>query len=199
MFERELRDAAFVHRWGILRRSRNQNIAEHMYFVAIYAMEIAEFIDWPGDRYLLMQACLTHDLPEIWSGDIPGPTKHTLLNKAQTELFENDQMHQIFPSHLARYQAHGEAKAILTMADRLEATMFLADEWNAGNKSVGSGDNPTTPFGSNVARLHVAILELPCVDLLKSALIRHVLTAIKVAADGTSRIYLGPSDEVASV
>lgn len=189
MFERELRDLCHVPRWNILRRSRQQNVAEHMYFVTIYALEIATFIEWEGDHLLLARAALTHDIPEVWTGDPPGPAKHTIFDVDKTRTFEDTKMREIFPEHFDYFRAEGQAKAILRVADRLDATLFLADEWNMGNRSVGSLSVASTPFGSNKHRLMVAIEFLPCSYEHRVALKVHVNEAIMNAMEGVSRIH----------
>ena len=40
------RDMAYVPRWVILRRHRQQYLAEHSYFVAIYAQQVARLIQY---------------------------------------------------------------------------------------------------------------------------------------------------------
>jgi 5'-deoxynucleotidase YfbR-like HD superfamily hydrolase len=192
MFERELRDLAHVHRWGILRRSRQQNVAEHSYFVAIYSIEIAEWIDWVGDRLVLLRHALAHDMAELWSGDIPGPTKRAVVDAKRMEEFEYAQMHKILPLHRQHCKVNGSVGLIVSAADRLEATLFLADELGTGNRSVGEANDPSSPFGSNYARLLSAIDALPCAEDLRGALIKEIAKAIATAACGVSRIYTDP-------
>jgi 5'-deoxynucleotidase YfbR-like HD superfamily hydrolase len=194
MFDREMRDAAHINRWSILRRSRNQSIAEHSYYVAVYCVEIAEYIDWEGDRHLLLRHALAHDLPEIWSGDLPGPTKRAITDTQRLHDFEYAQMHKILPFHRPYCRAEGEIGRILEVADRLEATLFLADEWGMGNKSVGDIEDLFGPFGSNLARLKLSVLSLPCQEDMRRALMGALHTSISTAANGVSRIFLDPKE-----
>lgn len=76
MLEREIREMAFVPRWSIVRTNRQQYLAEHTYFVCMYANDIAVYLGWSMDEIgKLLQMCLWHDVEEIFSGDIPGPCK----------------------------------------------------------------------------------------------------------------------------
>lgn len=186
MFDRELRDLAHVPRWGILRRVRQQSVAEHSFFVAVYAIEIAEFIEWGGDYYTLIRHALSHDMPEVRTGDLPGPTKRAILDAARLETFEDRTMFDLFPSHYSFYRINGESHAIMTVADRLDATLFLADEANLGNQSVGLLTNPRGPFGANVVRLWEAVGQLPCARECQHALIAEMSRAICLT---TSNIY----------
>lgn len=77
-----------VKRWGIVEMSRPQSVAEHTANVALLAMNlIATYNDQctlsdddiatltEKQQLKLLQSCLVHDLPEIYSGDIPAPFK----------------------------------------------------------------------------------------------------------------------------
>lgn len=146
MFEREIRDTAFVPRWGIIRTIRQQNIAEHAYFVAVYADQIAQIISWMGPRDQLFRLTLSHDWEEILSSDIASPAKRVMKKAAGFgwALFEKWTFGRImdrvpdfcrwgvFPDESLQSQAH----SILKLADLLEAILFLADELNMGNNNV---------------------------------------------------------------
>ena len=65
----------------MVRTKRDQTLAEHLYLVTMYAMELArnvlkEFDD--SKKLKLMSWCLEHDTPEILTGDIPTPAKRRL-------------------------------------------------------------------------------------------------------------------------
>ena len=93
---------ANVRRWGIVEMSRQQSVAEHTCNVMLIALNIAETYNeiivadkLDGNNTCkpinekqmaaLMKACLTHDLPEIYSGDIPTPTKRAIGRPAFQE------------------------------------------------------------------------------------------------------------------
>lgn len=93
---------ANVKRWGIVEMSRPQSVAEHTCNVMLIALNIAETYNeivtadkldgnntskLINDKQMaaLMKACLTHDLPEIYSGDIPTPTKRAIGRPAFQE------------------------------------------------------------------------------------------------------------------
>ncbi len=77
-FEREIRDAEIIERWGVVRAHRRGSMGAHSHRVAIYADQIATLLDWKGDRTALLRHALWHDMEEVFTGDIPGPTKRRM-------------------------------------------------------------------------------------------------------------------------
>ena len=78
MFERELKDLQVVKRWGIVRRLSEQTVADHSFYVVMYANDICSFFARYVSRDLhlhVLQQALWHDMDETFSGDIPGPAK----------------------------------------------------------------------------------------------------------------------------
>jgi len=70
-----------VTRWHLVRTQREQGLAEHHYLVCMIAREMAKRIlpDLSAeDRLLLYDYCLTHDLPELITGDWPTPAKRRI-------------------------------------------------------------------------------------------------------------------------
>lgn len=144
MFEREIRTLAFVPRWAIIRTNRQQNVAEHSFFVAIYADQIASMIGWMGRRDVLFRLSLYHDLDETLTGDIVAPAKRVMAEAAQTgwNLVEK-WLDQTMQNRISTYKAWARPEAkdieemekILAVADILEAVLYLADEEFSGNKN----------------------------------------------------------------
>lgn len=67
--------ASHISRWGIVATSKQQNIAEHMYRVWILCSTWGAGL-LPADELRDAQdLALTHDLPEIRTGDNPTPHK----------------------------------------------------------------------------------------------------------------------------
>lgn len=145
MFERELRDLAFVPRWGIVRTVRQQNVAEHSFFVAIYADQIAELASWKGDRAALLRHALAHDWDEILTSDIAAPAKRVMKKAAGAKwdafcLWLLKLMRERYDDY-DRWMIHeqnNEIEEIVKIADILEAVMYLAEEENLGNKNVAT-------------------------------------------------------------
>lgn len=153
MLEREYRELSFVTRWSLLRRIRNQSIAEHSYYVALYSLQIAKLVKWPdafpgtaGGLGDLLQAALYHDLGEVVSGDPPGPVHRRAILNA-------DHWHKEIALGVKRRFGEGvteewraannpqsniglEIKSIVKVADSLDALFYLLTEQQMGNGTV---------------------------------------------------------------
>lgn len=127
------RDMNVVPRWGILRLTRQQNVAEHSYFVTLYTVAICDLLNLgEATRDLAVRHALTHDLPETMSGDIPAPWKKLAGGDGETPALSGI-LSQRFGA-----DAHvvGIVPAVVAVADLYEAAMFLAGEEAVGNQSV---------------------------------------------------------------
>jgi len=144
MFEREIRDLAFVPRWAIIRVNRQQNVAEHSFFVAVYADRIATLLGWEGPRDVLMRYALYHDMDEILTGDISAPSKKVMEAASGVgwhivEKWMDQRMEDRISKYMESVGVPEEWKeqiyAIVGIADLYEAILFLADEEFSGNKN----------------------------------------------------------------
>lgn len=141
MFEREYREMSFVPRWSILRKIRDQNIAEHSYYVTLYAGQIADFINWNGDRAALLDAALRHDIEEVYMADWPGPSKRAVVNPEKYMMHVHNENQVRFGDD---YEKRGvvadniveDVNTILKVADLMDECFYLATEKQLGNKAV---------------------------------------------------------------
>jgi len=141
MFERELRELSFVPRWTIVRRIKEQSVAEHSYYVALYAGQIADLVEWPGNRAALLDMALRHDLDEVFLSDIPGPSKRAIVDELNASRFVDKELSRRFGKD---YHTHGKAEgdewlqitAIIKVADLLEGVLWMATEQQLGNRSL---------------------------------------------------------------
>lgn len=139
MFEPELRLFSEVPRWVTIR-NRGQKLAEHSFFVALYADQIATLLDWQGDRGPLMLHALLHDIDEIITGDIPGNWKRKVpdvSNRAMQSAVLYRHLTSLFPNtdwHGAEHSNETEElRAIVRCADALDDCLFAAVEVRHGN------------------------------------------------------------------
>ena len=160
-FDIEIRDISWVQRWNILRRSRNQSVAEHSYYVTVYSAEIAEMICWGGDVAALLKYAMVHDAFEAREGDQPSPMKHATTHVSSRLHQEDVFFWQILPTYgrwwrrverTHDYCAEQELptetpevlreargiQAIVHVADLFEACLWLAEESRLGNTFIGS-------------------------------------------------------------
>lgn len=115
----ELRDLAFVKRWAIVRTIRSQSVAEHSFFVAVYAAKLWEELEGGQAPPDIFMYALTHDYSEIHSGDIPSPYKKRFVNDPSSAVE--------VPAKIAHY---------VKLADLIEAMLFLIEEEKFGNQLV---------------------------------------------------------------
>jgi 5'-deoxynucleotidase YfbR-like HD superfamily hydrolase len=149
VLEREIREMAFVPRWSIVRTNRQQFLAEHTFFVAMYANDLAVWLDIePFYMGALLQMALWHDMEEVFSGDIPGPCKRGGLNSAARmqwderlrgwlwrlfpRLDERDGSNH-FPLSRERYE---QFSAIIKLADYIDECCEMGTEIQMGNSNV---------------------------------------------------------------
>ncbi len=69
----------YVDRYDNSLVMHKENVAEHCYYVAVYAMFLAEYAESRGhkvDAVAVMYRALFHDVDEAFSGDIHRPFKH---------------------------------------------------------------------------------------------------------------------------
>lgn len=137
-FAADWRDMAYVPRWAIARRVRQQYLAEHSYFVAVYADQIARMIEWKGDLAELMRTALYHDIDETITGDIPGPAKRVAWDKRKAEDAIEPTLRDKYGYDVAdtRSFASGEVRAIVSAADSIDEVAYLCEEWVLGNKWI---------------------------------------------------------------
>tara|TARA_R100000322_G_scaffold111973_4_gene71703 strand:+ start:5271 stop:5819 length:549 start_codon:yes stop_codon:yes gene_type:complete len=132
LLDPQFRVLSHVPRWAIIRTIKQQNVAEHSYYVAIYAKRIAQFVKLNKDEIpLLVWVALLHDAEEMVTGDIPTPSKERHLYIQQYQI-SRDVGIGLSPDVNLSIAAH----KILKIADCFEAIMFLVDEQYIGNITV---------------------------------------------------------------
>jgi len=146
-FPRELRDLAHVTRWNIARLIKEQSVAEHCFFVAIYAYEIADIANEEMsvnvDKGKIVMKALLHDIEESYTSDIPGPAKRNIIDRNMFNDYISVQSDERFlgMSSYLIFKDYGENKSfneywVLKIANLLDETCLLASELQMGNKSV---------------------------------------------------------------
>lgn len=136
-FEREWRDLNVLPRWSLVRVNRRQSVAEHSYYVVLYAMQVAELIHWGGSRADLVRWALVHDAPELEIGDIPGFTKKAVFDGADLDALERRVFAYKFPKYQAWYTAPDDVAAIVKVADIMDCVAYICEEIQSGNKVMG--------------------------------------------------------------
>lgn len=186
LFPPELRTASIVPRWSVVWTLNKDTVANHSFYVAIYARQIARVIGWRADiaTDLLMFLALTHDLDETITGDIVSPVKEAILDEGRANDYIGTKMLERLPAlatELALIERDvattvlDECWSIIRVADRLDALLFLLGEQRMGNGVIA----PRIP--SAEARLYSAFMELPKVRQELDALWNTVMTRVIAA------------------
>ena len=113
-----------VTRWHTMPNSRPQNLASHLWGVA---MMISRLYDGPPNLFRpLMQACLEHDLAESQIGDMPRPARTQQHRDMEVSLATA--MHIMHEDMLPP-----EIRKWLEWADLIEAGLHAQREVMVGN------------------------------------------------------------------
>lgn len=189
MFERELRDLSFVKRWQILRSNRSQSVAEHSYYVAVYADQIATYFKWQGDRTALLRYALWHDAAEVATGDIPGPVKRRLVDPKRLAALEVEYLTAVFPGNEWVLPDDIEVRAIVSLANCIDEIFWVGTETQMGNNSI-CGAVPNGSF--NRMNLHLNYLVAKkCTDQARAREFTvAVLEAHVSLTEGCSKLIL---------
>lgn len=123
------RDAGQVKRYHVKRTHRIQTVAEHTFGMLMLIKQVA-----PHSSKDLYNAILHHDLPELFTGDVPGPIKRAhpdlgpLLDSIEEGLAPLYQDITLIPSE----------QWLLKWADRMELTMWCLEEIRMGNTNIAT-------------------------------------------------------------
>ncbi len=147
-----IRSLMTVGRFSVYKCHFREDVAQHSYFTAVYAMILADLERGKGtevDVEKLLRMALLHDAEEARTGDIHHPFKHqdapfaeTLDNRA-LEWFENlmgglpeDLAHDYIRLRRASREVSANEAGILKAADKIEALLWAYEEYLLGNVHV---------------------------------------------------------------
>jgi len=174
-FSPRLRALAQIRRWAVIPTQRPDFVSSHSFFVAVYALQIAKLIKWPGDRGRLLTYALLHDLEEAVTGDVCYGIKENITDKEKAKKYVLERMAEAVPD-LVTLQGEAlfaieitkdptgaaidmknadEIMAITRAADRLDAVFYCAMECSMGNAIM------TTRLRKSIELLKKAWQRLP--------------------------------------
>lgn len=146
--KKEYRMLSWVERWAIAPRHHHQDVANHSFYVTLYASEICQMLKiGVSDRASVMDAALRHDASEAWSSDVPGPAKRSLFDEDKHIAYKAkfaESMNDLYLASMADmdslvYSYLGDTyrvRDIVKVADLIDEVFFLAFERNLGNNLV---------------------------------------------------------------
>ena len=148
----------YITRWGLMRNTFSENIAEHSFQVAVLTHALVLIrreilkLDAPDpDRCAV--AALYHDASETLTGDLPTPIKyHNADIKAaykQVEKIAGNRLLDMLPQELRHCYEHPvleddeAALPFIKAADKLAAYLKCLEEQKAGNTDFDSAARQT--------------------------------------------------------
>lgn len=148
----------YITRWGLMRNTFSENIAEHSYQTAVLAHALAlirrDVLKLPTpDPDRCAVAALYHDASEILTGDLPTPIKYynpeIKTAYKQVERVAGERLLNMLPPELRASYEHDvleddEALApIVKGADKLSAHIKCLEEQKAGNTEFDTAARQT--------------------------------------------------------
>lgn len=126
-----------IHRWQNMPLHRQQDIANHSYYVGIYVRELCKILEVPElQRLRLIEWAQDHDVPELETGDFCGPVKRQVIDISKLDAYEARVYagFGIVPvTDLTPFE-----KDIIKAADELDAVWQMAWEKALGNRMVNN-------------------------------------------------------------
>ncbi len=148
-----LRSLNSVIRWAPYTRLKNENVAEHSYWVSFYAMLLSDIEEKifgnDIDIEKVLRAAVIHDWEEAITGDIISPVKRYSddMEKAcrqVTDAFFNEVVSYLPDERLSKlYQKSNEVLEedspegqILKIAEAFSCLFYIMDEFRLGNPQL---------------------------------------------------------------
>ncbi len=148
----------YIGRWGLMRNSERENVAEHSHDVAVFAHALAVIArdvfgkDCDPDRCAAL--AMLHDASEIFTGDLPTPIKYH--NEALTRSYKDveklasERLLSFLPETLRpAYETllspdeDSPEHRLVKAADKLSAYLKCVSERRAGNGDFLSAEQAT--------------------------------------------------------
>ena len=141
-------------RWSLANKIHKENVAEHSYYTALYALFIMQSLPkghgvTASQAYDCLARCLTHDFDEAFSGDLPRMFKHAnpTVRKAIDEAasgYVRKHIFEVAEGFAGEYlfdtwcfaKAHDKIGRIVAMADFLSVLSYVIQELRTGNVSI---------------------------------------------------------------
>ncbi len=147
----------YITRWGLMRNTFSENVAEHSHMVAVLAHSLAlirrDILGLDADPERCAAAALYHDASEILTGDLPTPIKYynPAIKNAykQVERVSGEKLLGMLPEALRSsmapyiYEDDPVSHDIVKAADKLSAHIKCIEELKAGNLEFESAAKQT--------------------------------------------------------
>lgn len=141
-FLAQIYNLAFIHRYSVIPRVKNESIAEHSFFVASLVVKLQE--DYSFDLGRAVTMATIHDWTESWTDDITVATKRKfpLINNAvevvESQVARSVFSRDIFSIWLEYKEGVSIESKIVKYADTLQVIQYAENEAKLGNKYMES-------------------------------------------------------------
>ncbi len=136
----------YIRRWGLMYSVHSENLSTHSLEVALCAHALAVIGNTRFGRHYdadrIAAKAIYHDVPEIFTGDIPTPVKYfsretqdsyaTVENAALQKLFTM-LPEELRPAYEELFRYTPDEKQLIKAADKLCALLKCRDEAHFGN------------------------------------------------------------------
>jgi 5'-deoxynucleotidase YfbR-like HD superfamily hydrolase len=164
----KLRNLRYVRRFGVHHTSYTESVAEHSLFVALLAADIAASCRYSQARcHRLAYAALIHDAGEAILSDI----SYLVLRYIPADVLHDIQARITDELGVTHLTVSDKDRAIIEMADVLEAMLHTDEEIRSGNRRPFEAIYHElwwrllrSPMGEHLARWHARRLGLPEVE-----------------------------------
>lgn len=124
-------DAQHVKRWSLVATTAESNVASHSFNVAVIAIAIWQrmFNKIGISKEQVCYYALLHDIDEVFTGDIPTPTKQAMRRQGvePNDLFDGQE----------RADIPNKIRDIIKMADLIDNYVFISQH-GAGVRAAGA-------------------------------------------------------------
>ncbi|MBN2982965.1 5'-deoxynucleotidase [Cohnella algarum] len=144
----------YIERWSLMRKTTEENVAEHSFHTALLAHLLASISRYVFGNDVSPEEAATyalfHDATEVITGDIPTPVKHhnpdILSNFRQIETLAADRLLSTVPEPLrdvyrpllGRKAVSPALAKLVKAADVLDAYLKCVSEMSAGNREFAT-------------------------------------------------------------
>jgi len=153
----------FITRYSNVPRVRDENVAQHSFFVASLCLEIMEGLDYSKfNKAKVLTMAITHDWAEADIDDIAHDVKRDFPTVKKALKVAERKVMSKYPKNIQdAFQEYDEndtyESAIVQLADTLQCVQYLESEVNLGNRYM---EDMLTESRNYLPQLEARILEI---------------------------------------
>lgn len=145
-----------IDRWALMRNAERENVQEHSHMVAVIAHSLAlirrDIFKIPCDADRCASVALYHDVPEIFTGDMPTPVKYhdpdmvaayRRIEDAAVKRLVSELPEALRGEYEKMFAPEEDVSEIVHAADKLSAYIKCIGELKAGNAEFTSASEST--------------------------------------------------------